>query len=146
MARGVFLKKNGEKYYPAPYMPIGSIYLTVSNDNPSKWFGGTWEKMSGGYLYACVNSIDNSSYTGLGTQGHTLTTNEMPSHSHPYNQWLFNGSSASGTHYGYGWESDTGIMYNNMPSSWGSIGNTGGGQAHSHNIAYIGVWCWKRIV
>lgn len=145
MAKGVYLKKNGEKYYPAPYMPIGSIYLTVSNDNPSKWFGGTWEKMSGGYLYACVNSIDNSSYTGSGTQGHTLTTNEMPSHSHSYNQWLFNGSSASGTHYGYGWETDTGIMYNNMPSSWGSIGNAGGGQAHSHNIAYIGVWCWKRI-
>ena len=48
LAKGVILKKNGEKYYPAPYMPIGSIYLTVSNDNPSKWFGGTWEKMSGG--------------------------------------------------------------------------------------------------
>lgn len=53
-------------------------------------------------------------------------------------------SSASGTHYGYGWESDTGMMYNNMPSSLGSIGNTGGGQGHSHNIATKGIYVWQR--
>lgn len=150
MARGVFLKKGNEKYYPAPYMPIGSIYLTVSNDNPSKWFGGTWEKMSGGYLYACVNSIGNSSYTGSSTQPHTLTINEMPSHNHRHRQWLMNGPSSGGNHYGFDYRagygtaidtdsySDSGeVRYGNFP--------TGGGQAHSHNIAYIGIWCWKRI-
>lgn len=150
MAKGVYLKKNGEKYYPVPYMPIGSIYLTVSNDNPSKWFGGTWQKMSGGYLYACVSSIGNSSYTGSSTQPHTLTINEMPNHNHRHRQWLMNGPGAGGNHYGFDYRagygtsidtdsySDSGeVRYGNFP--------TGGGQAHSHNIAYIGVWCWKRI-
>lgn len=156
MARGVFLKKNGEKYYPAPYMPIGSIYLTVSNDNPSKWFGGTWEKMSGGYLYACVNNIGNSSYTGTNTQGHTLTEQQIPSHSHTMREagnhshgvnfdqvWAWGGTTslattAGGPYGGSGYIRDAG-------SHSHTINNTGGGQAHSHNIAYIGVWCWKRI-
>lgn len=140
MARGVFLKKNGERYYPAPYMPIGSIYLIVSNDNPSKWFGGTWEKMSGGYLYACVNSIGNSSYTGSSTQPHTLTVEQIPSHRHMI---------------GRNWQgAGFAIPYSDNNSSWRlenggtncvNTKATGGGQAHSHNIAYIGVWCWKRI-
>lgn len=133
MARGVFLKKNGERYYPAPYMPIGSIYLTVSNDNPSRWFGGTWEKMSGGYLYACVNSIGNSSYTGSGTQPHTLTLNEIPAHTHSWGSWIdwYQKGGTTGT-----------VSAGNSISATSSAG---GGQAHSHNIAYIGVWCWKRI-
>lgn len=145
LARGVFLKKNGEKYYPAPYMPIGSIYLTVSNDNPSKWFGGTWEKMSGGYLYACANSIGNSSYTGSGTQSHTLTKEQIPPHNHGVSaQGVNDGASVSGQFGNYPIR-----IYQDKKANWNVTGlgssNTGGGQGHSHNIAYIGVWCWKRI-
>lgn len=125
------------------YFPVGSLYLTVGSENPNNTIGGTWTKLSGYYLYADT-SINNTSYTGKHTQNHTLTVNQIPSHNHPYNQWLFNGSSASGTHYGYGWESDTGMMYNNMPSNWGSIGNTGGGQGHLHNIATKGIYVWQR--
>lgn len=150
MARAVQLKdKNGNKVFAAPWMPIGSIFLTVSNDNPSKYFGGTWEKISGGFLWGCNTAIDNnlmsSSVGSTKSFDTTLTVNQIPSHNHSYNQWLFNGSSASGTHYGYGWDTNTGTMYNDMPSSWGSIGNTGGGQGHSHDIPHIGVWVWKRI-
>lgn len=138
LARGVFLKKNGERYYPAPYMPIGSIYLTVSNDNPSKWFGGTWEKMTGGYLYAADYTISNSSYTGLGTQGHTLTINEMPSHTHNV-YGAMSGNTWPITNTGNDWQLTTKDWNEDM------LTYTGGSQAHSHNIAYIGVWCWKRI-
>lgn len=144
LARGVFLKKNGERYYPAPYMPIGSIYLTVSNDNPSTYFGGTWEKMSGGYLYACVNSIGNSSYTGSSTQPHTLTIEQIPAHSHGITVKAHWGDAGNTNeeNYNIGTKWDT----NWANRSWMNFAsNTGGGQAHSHNIAYIGVWCWKRI-
>lgn len=144
MAKGVFLKKNGERYYPAPYMPIGSIYLTVSNDNPSKWFGGTWEKMSGGYLYACINSIGNSSYTGSSTQGHRLTAKEsgLPNHQHsiePYGGW---GAWGSGSHTGMINQMGAN-KFNQYYANW--CGEKDAEYEHSHNIAYIGVWCWKRI-
>lgn len=49
--------------------PVGSVYLSINNTNPSSIFGfGTWVKESGGYLYGCVNTVSNSDYTGLNTQ------------------------------------------------------------------------------
>lgn len=146
LARGVFLKKNGEKYYPAPYMPIGSIYLTVSNDNPSKWFGGTWEKMSGGYLYACVNSIGNSSYTGISTQGHALTQGQLPKVTGHIEFTPVDGFNCYGCFTNYGSSSQkVSAARNSLQTTWGADLSFGNNEAHSHNIAYIGVWCWKRI-
>lgn len=46
---GVQLKdKNGNKVYPSPYWPVGSIYLSVTNVNPGTIFGGTWQKIATG--------------------------------------------------------------------------------------------------
>jgi hypothetical protein len=36
--------------------------------------------------------------------------------------------------YGYGWDNNTGTMYNNMPTNWSYNGNTGGGAAHNHGF------------
>ena len=153
MARGVFLKKNGERYYPAPYMPIGSIYLTVSNDNPSRWFGGTWEKLSGGYIYCAAFTIQKTTYTGWGAQSHTLTVNQIPSHTHDiYDDINGNGSrqdvpfssfyaSIGGqTIYRPQWDGITDQTNRRLRNT-----NTGGGQGHTHNIATIDVFMWKRI-
>lgn len=66
--------------------PIGSVYLSVNNINPSTLFGGTWEGISGYYLYAgAENNTGGSSITGAasGNTGSTvLTTNNLPSHTH----------------------------------------------------------------
>lgn len=40
-----FKNKGGEKIYPCAYMPIGSIYKSFNNTNPSVFFGGTWTLM-----------------------------------------------------------------------------------------------------
>ena len=29
--------------------PIGSVYISITNTNPSTMFGGTWELMGDGY-------------------------------------------------------------------------------------------------
>lgn len=40
--------KNGNKLYPSPYWPIGSIYLSVNNIDPGTIFGGVWKKIANG--------------------------------------------------------------------------------------------------
>ena len=88
MARGVYLKdKNGNKCYPAPYWPIGSIYISVNNTNPSQWFDGVWESFGSGRVLVGVDTSQSEFNTVMKTGGekvHKLTTNEMPSHNHTY--------------------------------------------------------------
>lgn len=117
--------------------PVGSIYLSVVSTNPSEYFGGVWERLSGGYIYAVTSdTATNSSYTGTGAQSHTLTINEIPAHSHGINfdqVWAFGGTTSIAT--------TSGGPYGGS----GYIQNTGGSQGHTHNVAYIGVFMWKRI-
>lgn len=62
--------------------PVGSIYLSVNSVNPKTLFGGTWAKIEGRFL------LGSSSGYSLGHTGgeatHTLTTMEMPSHTHSF--------------------------------------------------------------
>lgn len=73
--------------------PIGSIYMSVNNINPSTIFGGTWEQIKQKFLIAADDDSEyrggteggafSSSYTPSGTVGgHTLTIAEIPSHNH----------------------------------------------------------------
>lgn len=72
--------------------PIGSIYMSMNATSPSTFFGGTWVKIEGCFL------LGSSSSYSLGVTGgeakHTLTVEEMPSHSHTttfYNDDFSNG-------------------------------------------------------
>ena len=60
--------------------PVGSIYMSVSNTSPSILFGGTWEQIKDTFLLATGDTYANGSTGGEAT--HTLTVNEMPSHTH----------------------------------------------------------------
>lgn len=160
MAKAVQLKdKNGNKIFAAPWMPIGSIFLTVSNDNPSKYFGGTWEKISGGFLYGCTNSIDNNTSTGVNTSAAgsgntgstTLTIDQIPSHNH----YIYAMTGSAQWAVGYLWSRAAGPEGGNSEGGQrGSVytRNTGGGKGHTHSlsnhshvVSHIGVWVWKRI-
>ena len=144
--------------------PVGSIYLSINKTNPSTYFGGTWVQLYGGYLYAAQSSIGKTDYVGWGTQGHTLTVSQMPSHTHTQNSHKhhglsYNDSGSSGdtcvvstTYNGsgcieLGWSrSSSGYPYNNVSTKAATATNqnTGGGGAHSHNIATVDVFVWKR--
>lgn len=119
--------------------PIGYVYLSVNNTNPGTIFGGKWEQISGYYLYLGTGGT-KTSYTGIGTQGHTLNINQIPSHKHIYwsPRMYYSEQAGGGDILGvqdgsttYRFERDTSY--------------TGGGQAHSHNISTFQVYAWKRV-
>lgn len=60
--------------------PVDSIYMSINSANPATLFGGTWEALGGRFLIG-ANSTYAAGTIG-GTASTTLTTNNLPSHSH----------------------------------------------------------------
>lgn len=153
--------------------PVGSIYMSVNSTNPSQLFGGTWVAWGSGRVPVGVNTSDTDfdtveetggakshSYTPQGTntggavQSHTLTTAEIPAHSHPIG--------------GGAWGNVAGAYMNRYTENHGNYcgvisstqNNTGGGGGHSHGFTnptftgtastqshlqpYITCYMWKR--
>ncbi len=68
--------------------PIGSIYMSINDTDPSTLFGGKWESWGAGRVPVGVNSADTDfnlvEKTG-GEKTHKLTTAELAQHSHGMN-------------------------------------------------------------
>lgn len=119
--------------------PVGSYYETSdSSFDPNTAWGGTWVLDSKGRVTVGrdenIADFDTIGETG-GEKTHTLTVNEMPSHSHY--AYLAGGSIASGTGR-LSWEHNTAQKYG------ASIDYTGGGQAHNNMPPYVVVNRWHR--
>lgn len=63
--------------------PVGSIYMSLNNNNPAYFLGGTWERLYNTFLFAASENYEAGS-TG-GEKEHILTATEMPKHNHTYN-------------------------------------------------------------
>ena len=65
--------------------PVGSIYISVTNTNPSTYFGGTWVSFGTGRTLVGINTSDGDFNTVEKTGGAktvTLATANLPSHTH----------------------------------------------------------------
>ena len=62
--------------------PVGSYWSTSDTTDPNVKYGGTWEKITGKFLYAADNDTPVGS-TG-GSKTNTLTVDNLPSHSHSF--------------------------------------------------------------
>ncbi len=65
--------------------PVGSIYMSANNVNPSIFLGGTWERWGQGRVPVGVDTSDTDFATAEKTGGektHTLNTTEIPNHEH----------------------------------------------------------------
>ena len=60
--------------------PVGSIYMSVNSTSPAALFGGTWEEIQGRFLLG--RSTGHTAGSTGGEEEHTLTSNEMPAHTH----------------------------------------------------------------
>ena len=118
--------------------PVGSIYMSVNSTNPSNLFGGTWTQLKDRFLLGAGSTYTNGS-TG-GEASHTLTVNEMPSHSHPQYVTVSSGGSLSAN-----CDYDSYSSGNARKSAQNiSTGNTGGGNSHNNMPPYLVVYMWQR--
>ena len=132
------VKFSGKTLFDIVY-PVGAIYMSVSSTSPAILFGGTWEQIQNRFLLAA-----GSSYTAGNTGGeatHTLTKNEMPTHSHEiYSGYGDVVSNVSDAYRYQTWgSSDRGWKTGNLGTS-----NIGGGKAHNNMPPYLVVYMWKR--
>ena len=128
--------------------PIGSIYMNASNSaNPASLLGfGTWSSFGAGRVLTGLDS-SQSEFNAIGETGgaktaaHTLTTAEIPSHTH----------TIQGRNYNISLHDIAGTVLEPYNTSHGSNSDpstdaTGGGGSHSHSTLqpYIVVYMWKR--
>ena len=168
---GKLLKDYIQSFIKTLY-PVGSIYMSVNATNPSAYFGGTWVAWGAGRVPVGINTADENFNTVEKTGGAatvTLTTAQMPAHTH-----TFTGSSATtsskGAHThnvgrdgdgasgsstytvhsagvsGAGGTSPTNSAgaHTHTLTAKGTNANTGGGGAHSNLQPYIVCYMWKR--
>lgn len=119
--------------------PVGSIYMSVNSTSPATLFGGTWQQIEDRFLLSA-----GSTYTAGDTGGeaeHTLTTDEMPSHTHNITGGGSELSLVTGS---------TGLYRLSFATNGGGKqmynSNTGGGLAHNNMPPYLVVYMWVRTV
>lgn len=134
--------------------PVGSIYTNASvSTNPGTLLGfGTWTAFGSGRVLVGVDAgqteFDTLGETG-GAKTHTLTSAEMPVHSHsvsdPGHTHLVTtiqaNIAASGSNIG---GQGAGSTASGSSGTGISIGNAGSGGAHNNLQPYITVYMWKR--
>ena len=139
--------------------PIGSIYMSVNDVNPATIFGGTWQQIKDKFLLASGDTYENgatggeatNSYTPNGSVGsHTLTIEEIPSHTHNFSlDDIWN----DGTLWlAYSQTAEAGVQSTDISKPTAA---TGGGQPHNHGFTgtpatinnmppYLAVNVWVR--
>lgn len=148
------------------YYPIGKTYITMGSEDPNKTIGGTWVKISGGYLYATSTSLGQTNFYGWGTQtggngtsgSTTLTAAQsgLPRHEHDMydgtyggytNQLGIRGDGGGASHWVPSYaQTNSYSSYKPAPAGGdgASEGHTHTIPGHTHNIATIDIWLWRR--
>lgn len=114
--------------------PVGKVITLGVSTNPNTLYGfGTWTAIAGKVIVginASDSEFDTLNETG-GEKTHTLTVDEMPSHTHPHNATAGGSGSTSDE------KPQTG-------SGGFDTGATGGGLAHNNLQPYIVKYVWER--
>lgn len=145
--------------------PIGIIQQFYDNTNPNTiMHGQTWVKLENVFLYG---SGTKSVGAVGGEANHTLTVNEMPSHTHTqnaHNHGLYSNNGYNSNCFGFG-DSNSGKGVAGMYRNEGTVGlyykcrndgqqlmeyvaatnqSTGGSRAHNNMPPYRVVGIWRR--
>lgn len=113
--------------------PIGSIYISVVNINPSTYFGGTWESFGTGRCLVGVDTSQTEFNTVMKTGGSKYLqkhTHGIPQ-AHPWNN-------KTSSHYTLLRTNTEYITEYNVNTGESGAGNSGNLQP------YITVYMWRR--
>jgi len=116
--------------------PIGSIYMSVNNVNPSTLFGGTWEQIKDKFLLSAGDTYTLGSTGGSAT--HNLTLSQLPS-----------GTTLTAKIGANAWSLGIWSNKGQTTSEWsaqiqGQNGTPTGGEAFSKMPPFLAVNIWKR--
>jgi len=144
---------NGKTFNIDKIYPVGSIYISTVNTNPSSLFGGSWESYGAGRALVGVgegnDGTTKKSFVGGesgGEYNHILSIDEMPAHDNhlagydtgePGVYIGIQNVTKTGTR-GRGWAIWNGNEY--FPARQ----SMGGSQPHNNLQPYIAVYMWKR--
>ena len=142
--------------------PVGSIYMSVNNVDPSKLFGGTWEAWGSGRVPVGVDASDMDFSTVEKTGGKKtvkLSIDEMPSHNHQSTETKLINVGAedaggtiirtlAGVAYNAGAKTEkyllgTKKIADGVTAEYG-VPSEGGGSSHNNLQPYITCYMWKR--
>lgn len=144
--------------------PVGSIYMSVNNTNPSLLFGGTWEKIEDKFLLASGTTYENDS-TG-GSADAVIVSHNHTQNSHTHNarekrrfivvgdgaNWGYSSKIKIGTgenttayYYVHSTENTGGILeHTETAEASPTINSTGEDGTGKNMPPYLAVNIWKR--
>lgn len=128
--------------------PVGSIFISVVSTNPATLLGyGTWTAFGAGRFLVGRDAGDadfNVAQETGGAKTHTLTTAEMPSHTHVQDAHSHTFSFTTGV--GLGLLAGGAAAGTTATSSATAVNqSTGGGGAHNNLPPYIVCYFWRRV-
>jgi microcystin-dependent protein len=137
--------------------PVGSYYWSSEATSPATLFGGTWEAVTDKFVYAAGTK---SAGTTGGAETVTLTTSQIPAHTHGSKTLTgtlsgvglyWTGSKASGivsiTSNGTGYSTSDDTTWHNSSISITAThehSSVGGNGAHNNMPPYVVAYCWRR--
>lgn len=127
--------------------PVGAVYITYNNNNPSNFLGGTWVQFGQGQTLVGQGRFTDKNKTTYtfaegetgGEYKHKLTVAEMPSHNHRQHVAAATGSTAGYQRRDYNGEGNS-----NLYDALHDTQNKGGDGYHNNLQPYITVYFWRR--
>ncbi len=139
MKKAITLKdEEGNAIYPCPFFPIGSIYISVINTNPSTYFGGVWKRFANGRVLVGVDE-NQSEFAQVNKTG---GNKNLQKHTHKYFRQRALTAEPMAT-------PDKGTIFasSNAIADFKTEVNTySAGTGNSGNLQpYIAVYMWRRV-